>query len=264
VPSAGEYIVRADEGEDEGEATRRDRDRALVRDLLVGIPPAAGRAGSWPAELFGSGDGAVVLALDLADGAGADAPRRLRIERALDRHFGRDVPMLLEFDGGHAIVPRTLLPSPQGPALDAIAAQVVAISPDGRVAAAEAATPGAVPQAARIGSEVLRLARGAGRPSGAHRLSDVLLEYHLTRRDASSDLLAGLLAPLEERPELLETVRVYLQEHYDRRRAAQRLSLHPNTVDNRLARTTELTGLDPSTPRGVALLLAALAVRDLG
>jgi len=57
---------------------------------------------------------------------------------------------------------------------------------------------------------------------------------------------------------------VYLQEHYDRRRAAQRLSLHPNTVDNRLARTTELTGLDPSTPRGVALLLAALAVRDLG
>jgi len=250
-------IVRAYEDE----SARHDRDRALVRDLLAGILPADG---SWPTGLFRPDDGVVVLALDLAGPAGADAHRRLRIQHALDRRFGRGVPMLLEIDGGHALVPHPLLPSPQGPALDAIAALVTAISPDARIAAAAAARPGEVARAARTASEVLRLAGRLGRPGGAHRLSDVLLEYHLTRRDASTAQLEGLLAPLDQRPELLETVRVYLEEHYDRRRAAQRLSLHPNTVDNRLARTTELTGLDPSTPRGVALLVAALALRDLG
>jgi DNA-binding PucR family transcriptional regulator len=59
-------------------------------------------------------------------------------------------------------------------------------------------------------------------------------------------------------------VRIFLEEQHDRRRTARRLALHPNTVDNRLARVAELTGLDPSTPRGVTLLVTALALRDLG
>jgi len=123
--------------------------------------------------------------------------------------------------------------------------------------------PEQISAAARTGGEVLRLAERLGRPSGLYRLTDVLLEYHLARDDESAAQLRGIIAPLEERPELLETVRVYLARDYDRRATAARLGLHPNTVDNRLARAAELTGLDLSTPRGVATLVTALTLRDL-
>ncbi|HEX4787547.1 MAG TPA: helix-turn-helix domain-containing protein [Actinospica sp.] len=263
-----------------GSAEHNQR-RALVRDLLIGITPTF----TSLVEESGLAEGAVVLAVYFADQPSNDpsrepsndpsrepsneaptrpAPGPRAVQDAIERYFGRAVPMLLEADGGHVLVPHALLPAPQGPALDEIAARIGEIRHTARVAAASASSPGGLPAAARTASEVLRLAGRLGRPAGAHRLADVLLEFHLTRRDESADLLDGLLAPLAERPELLETVRVYLEENYDRRRAAQRLSLHPNTVDNRLARTTELTGLDPATPRGVTLLMTALALRDLG
>jgi hypothetical protein len=243
---------------------QHDWHRTLVRDLLAGIIPAL----PAPLEEFGLAEGAVVLAVSFAEEQAHEQPpaptRPLRaVQNAIDRCFGRELPMLLEADGGHVLVPHALLPAPQGPALDEIAARIAEIRPSARVTAASAPSPGAVAAAARAASEVLRLAGRLGRPAGAYRLADVLLEYHLTRRDESAELLDALLAPLAGRPELLETVRVYLEENYDRRRAARRLSLHPNTVDNRLARTTELTGLDPATPRGVTLLMTALALRDL-
>ena len=46
-----------------------------------------------------------------------------------------------------------------------------------------------------------------------------------------------------------------------RRRTAQALGVHANTVDNRLDRVAALTGLDPRTTRGLQLLGAALVVR---
>jgi hypothetical protein len=241
------------------QADRHRGYRALVRDLLAGIAPARP---SLLAEL-GLTEGAVVLAVRFS-GEPTSVLGTQAVQEAIERHFGRALPMLLEIDCGHVLVPHELMPDPQGPALDEIAARIAEIQPSAQVAAAPAHSPAAVPAISRTVSEVLRLAGRLGRPAGAYRLADVLLEYHLTRRDESAEQLDALLAPLAERPELLETLRVYLEENYDRRRTAQRLSLHPNTVDNRLARTTELTGLDPSTPRGVALLMTALALRDLG
>lgn len=249
----------ADEADAQKSAQRR-RHRALVRDLLAGITPTR------PAllEELGLGVGAVVLALSFAEEEIEETGETRAVQRALDMYFGHTVPMLLEADGGHVLVPHALLPAPQGPALEEIAARIGAVRPSAKVSAVAAHSPAEIAHAARTASEVLRLAGRLGRPAGAYRLADVLLEYHLTRRDESTALLDDLLAPLADRPELLETVRVYLEENYDRRRAARRLSLHPNTVDNRLARTTELTGLDPSTPRGVTLLMTVLALRDLG
>ncbi|MFI1157797.1 helix-turn-helix domain-containing protein [Streptomyces sioyaensis] len=73
-----------------------------------------------------------------------------------------------------------------------------------------------------------------------------------------------MLDPVAGRPELLETLRTHLEQAQDRRATARLLTLHPNTVDNRLARISALTGLDLSTPRGAALALAALLLRDAG
>ncbi|MFE2558674.1 PucR family transcriptional regulator [Streptomyces sp. NPDC059352] len=122
--------------------------------------------------------------------------------------------------------------------------------------------PAEVPEAARIAGEVLRVAAGCGLPPGLHRLDDVLLQYHLSRPGESGRRIAALLDPVADRPELLETLRVHLAQGQDRRATAAALGLHPNTVDNRLARLAERTGIDLATPRSTATALAALLLRE--
>ena len=276
-----------------------ERRRALVRDLVLsGAAPAAATL-----DELGLTGGAAVLALrfgalpgsDAGSGAPAAAPapapapagtgtgagagtgtaasdtdsvlaRRLhRIQSALDRHFDLTVPTLLDAGGGYAIVPAAgerPRAAHADPALPSVLAEVW--RDEVRIGLAPAAEPQRIPEAARTAAEILRLVAALGRPPGTYTLRDVLLEYHLSRHDEASAGLAALLDPLAARPDLLHTARVFLDEQHDRRRTARRLGLHPNTVDNRLARVAELTGLDTSTPRGVTLLVTALALRDLG
>lgn len=262
-------------------SARRDRRRELVRDLIAGVAPEDPTA----LEEFGLAKGATVLALGLSrdeKGSGAEplpleqaelrqsaVHRRLhRLHEAIDVYFGAPIPALLEGTGGHVLVPRSTGDAATSAAAPSISDELVRRIAEAwgggiRIAMAFAEQPEQISSAARTAGEILRLVRGLGRPPGIYALEDVLLEYHLTRPNESSARLGTLLDPLAERPDLLHTVRVFLEEGYDRRRTAGRLGLHPNTVDNRLARVTELTGLNPATPRGVALLLTALALRDL-
>lgn len=277
-------------------SARRDRRRELVRDLIAAVAPLDRAA----LGAFGLADGAAVLALRLGaadeasdavsrsgidsaqDAAATEAAmdRRLhRLHEAIDEYFGGPVPALLEGTGGHVLIPMALVRPGGGGAGGATAAAIAAASSlpaefahglarvwggEVRVAVAVAQQPDRIGPAARTAGEILRLVCVLGRPTGVYSLEDVLLEYHLTRDNESAARLGALLDPLTDRPDLLRTVRVFLEEEYDRRRTAKRLGLHPNTVDNRLARVTELTGLNPATPRGVALLMTTLALRDLG
>lgn len=109
---------------------------------------------------------------------------------------------------------------------------------------------------------MVRVAPACGVRPGAHRLEDVLLEYHLSRPSEGSARIVAMLDPLADRPELVATLRTHLAQRQDRRATAQLLNLHPNSVDNRLARIQDLTGLDLADPRDVALALAALLPRD--
>jgi PucR C-terminal helix-turn-helix domain len=61
-------------------------------------------------------------------------------------------------------------------------------------------------------------------------------------------------------PDLLETLEVFLASGLDRREAASRLHVHPNTLNYRLRRVEEVTGLQLSSPDD--LMLVALAVRQ--
>lgn len=125
------------------------------------------------------------------------------------------------------------------------------------VGAASAASPAGVPAAA---ARADRIAAVAGRP-GVHRLPDVLLEYHLTHPVDSAAELAAVLTPLTGHRELLPTLAAFLEADLDRRGAARTLGVHANTVDNRLDRIGELTGVDPRSARGIQLFGAALVVR---
>ncbi|MEV0075341.1 helix-turn-helix domain-containing protein [Nocardia neocaledoniensis] len=95
-----------------------------------------------------------------------------------------------------------------------------------------------------------------------HRFSDIAVEYQLTRPGPGRDALATLLDPLEDHPDLLETLRTYVECSLDRRRTARKLHLHPNSVDYRLKRVFRLTGFDIADPTGLWNLRSALVIRD--
>ncbi|MEU6224511.1 helix-turn-helix domain-containing protein [Streptomyces sp. NPDC047042] len=236
-------------------AERHEQRRTLARALLDGRPVIGAPVPDGPV---------LVLCLRFGTSAvtGGLSPvtlRRLlrRVQGALDRAFGTEVLAVLDGDGGHVVVPgvteppgrlRELLRETAGPEL--------------RLAAAAATTAGDVPRAARLTSEVVRVAAACGVRPGVHRLEDVLLEYHLSRPSEGSARIVAMLAPLADRPELVDTLRTHLEQRQDRRATARLLNLHPNSVDNRLARIQDLTGLDLADPRDVALALAALLLRD--
>ncbi|WP_336208972.1 PucR family transcriptional regulator [Nonomuraea sp. LPB2021202275-12-8] len=193
---------------------------------------------------------------------GAIAGRRKlhRLRAAFQRHAAEQVVSVLDATGGLVLVPLT----GQGPGWCEVADMVQAA---GRAAgvpvwgAAEWAEPARVPAAAKLAEEVLEVVRSFGRPPGAYRLTDVLLEYQLTRPSEAMVGLAGLLDPLLGNPDLLRTLKAYLDTGLDRRRTAELLHVHPNTVDYRLRRAVSLTGLDPMEPAQLQRIGAALAAR---
>lgn len=242
--------------EDVGEGLRRDR-------LLV----LAGRAGVALAEDY--------LAVATRLGPSADETTagvsqvvagRRKVRRLVDRleqMMGASVLSLLDPGGGLLLVP---VPSADIPDLlercEPIAAELGSAA-DADVLLAMAWRPGwvGVAAAAAEAREVLRIAARLGATRGAFTARQVLLEQALTISPGHSGRLAQLLDPLATRPQLLATLEAWFDSDFDRQDTARALHVHPNTVDYRLARIAEATGVQPGTARGLQLLGAALVAR---
>jgi len=79
----------------------------------------------------------------------------------------------------------------------------------------------------------------------------------------AADLRHRILEPLGgddggARGELRRTVATYIELCRDRQRTARRLHIHPNTLDHRLRRAREVTGLDLDDPEDLAAVVLAL------
>ncbi|GGN43751.1 putative transcriptional regulator [Streptomyces kronopolitis] len=234
-----------------GLAGRQAAGRELAAALLRGDAPqeVAARCG-LPLE-----PGYLVLSVRAPVAQEPVAARRLlhqvliRLAPAAD---GRALSLPNE-QGGHVLLP---LGTPHA---DLVRHLSTGLSRPVIAGAALAATPEDVPAAAEQAHRIAAIAR----TPGVYRLQDVLLDYHLAGSRDSATELAALLHPLEAHAGLIEAVAAYLDCDLDRRRTARALSVHPNTVDNRLARAAQLTGLDPHTTHGVQLFGAALTLRRL-
>ena len=245
----------------------RDVRRALAAALMAGQPAQAlaARAGIDLAQRW------VVVALDLGEHTderasgvgGAVAGRRKvrRVQSRLDEHAGAPVLGLLDGAGGTVFLPD------EGDALDRLPGLIgtlqAAAGAPVRAGAASSDATGGLAQVSAQARDVLRLATKLGRPPGLYLLRDVLLEYQLTHPSDARPALVALLDPLERNPDLLLTLDAYLAEDLDRRRTAAALHVHPNTLDYRLKRIVELTGLEPATTSGLQLLAAASVARRL-
>ncbi|MFI7115973.1 PucR family transcriptional regulator [Amycolatopsis sp. NPDC049868] len=194
--------------------------------------------------------------------AGRRKLRRLRVE--LERQIRGTVLTSLTPDGGLALLPHETaaeeLSTQDWERLERVLADVARTAGAEVIAGTAAAEPSGVPAAARLAQDVLAVAIGSGRPPGLYRLDDVLLEYQLSRPGPALDRLATRLTPLDGNEELLQTLETFL-DRGGRRQTAAALHVHPNTVDYRLRRIADLTGLDPTRLEHIALLNAALAAR---
>lgn len=244
---------------------------AVLSALLAGeaVEEVAGRAGFRlpPAyQVLSAAIGPHPDELAAGVDAGVAARRKLRRLRAeLARRVHEPVLVALSEVGGIALLPVAVEVEALTPAhTQELAATVRALGRAARAdltVAAVAAAPSGVAAAASLAGEVLDVVQRSGRPPGLYQLEDVLVEFHLSRRSAATPRFAALLAPLAERPELLDTVTCFLRTGQNRRRTATELHLHPNTVDYRLRRVAALTGLDPTRPRDTVLIELALAAR---
>lgn len=89
-------------------------------------------------------------------------------------------------------------------------------------------------------------------------VDDYPLEEALLDDQALLAAATAVLDPLEDHPEFLHTLYLYLAYDRNRQRVARRLEVHPRTVDYRLRRIAALTGQQPQTVSGASKLLIAL------
>lgn len=250
------------------ETIRREHDVAaqeLVAALLGGEDAAAvaRRAGL---ELA---DGYTVLALALARHPDERNPhvrsavvaRRTlrRVEAELeDMCEGRHLTMLGP-EGGTVLLPGSWCSAAIGELrgrIESVAGVSVTVT------LVQAGVP-EVPTAAKQAHELLDLVRQLGRPAGAYGMEDLALEYQLTRPGPARRHLARVLDPLDDAPELVETLETHIGNDLSRQLTARKLHVHANTVDYRLKRVSQLTGFDPTRPSGLRQLQAALIARRL-
>ncbi|WP_304452760.1 CdaR family transcriptional regulator [Nocardiopsis sp. YSL2] len=105
---------------------------------------------------------------------------------------------------------------------------------------------------------VIRVVERLGYSPGVYRTEDIPIEIALMRSPDLAELLAGRLVPLTlAGAPLMETLLSYLEHGRERANVARQLHIHPNTLDYRLRRIHELTGLSPWLMKDIQILGAA-------
>ncbi|MFC6010867.1 PucR family transcriptional regulator [Nocardia lasii] len=190
------------------------------------------------------------------------ARRRLRrVQAALADVFASRSLALLSTHGGTLLIPSDEQATAR---MTAEALATISATSGVELTATMVTTPTAmIPAAAEEAHELLDLVRGIAKPAGLYELSDVAIEYQLTRPGPARAHLADVLTPLADHPELLETLRVYMSTGLNRKATGSRLHVHPNTIDYRLRRVAGLTDLDLTTAEGILRARIALLADDM-
>ncbi|PSR69224.1 transcriptional regulator [Nocardia sp. MDA0666] len=188
------------------------------------------------------------------------ARRTMRRARAvLERMNNGAVLFQLSPSGGTALVPYPVVGSDR--CLDHVVHTLAAATRTPITATAVHAARAAVPAAATQAHELLDTVHALRCRPGLYRMRDLALEYQLTRPGPALEILGTLLDPLDDHPELTETLVRHCGNELNRQRTAHEMRVHTNTVDYRLKRIGRLIGVDPTSPSGLLQVRAALVAR---
>jgi len=160
-------------------------------------------------------------------------------------------------DGGVLLVPSSSSVDPVAARVDGICGRPCT------AATARAATLADIPAAHSEATEILALAESLGRPPRLYRLADLAIEYQLAQPSPAREALAAVLAPLEDRPHLIDALRAFVTSDYNRGEAATALNIHRNTLTYRLGRVQLITGYDATQPADARHLAAAMTAYDI-
>ncbi|MFF8938494.1 PucR family transcriptional regulator [Streptomyces paradoxus] len=113
---------------------------------------------------------------------------------------------------------------------------------------------------ARRISRAAPLRRASARPR-PHTVSDVFVELAVADAPFVDEWLHTVGRSLQPGPDLLVTLDAYYRHDMHRGATAAALNVHPRTLDYRLRRVRELTGIDPGSTRGVRILSTVVTRR---
>jgi hypothetical protein len=117
----------------------------------------------------------------------------------------------------------------------------------------------ALGEAVALARQVAEAAPVQAVPRHAYAVTDVFAELGAARLPEVERWMRTVAGQLDGGPDLVATLDAYYQQDMNRLRTAAALCIHPRTLDYRLARVRELTGLDPGSTRGVRALSTAVA-----
>ncbi|WP_280267110.1 PucR family transcriptional regulator [Nocardia wallacei] len=184
------------------------------------------------------------------------ARRKLRrVQAALADRCADTALSLLSIDGGTVLVPAETLADDDLDEFVAFVSRNAQVPVTAAVVDADATD---IPGAARRAHELLDMVQRLRCSPGLYRFDELALEYQLTRPGPGREHLGALLDALDTHPELLDTLRRHIGTNLNRQQTARALHVHTNTVDYRLKRVAQLTGLDPTQPAGLWYLRSAL------
>lgn len=106
---------------------------------------------------------------------------------------------------------------------------------------------------------VSRVARVQDVPDHLTTMADVFIEIGVAELPGIDRWLRDVTRRLAAGPELVGTLDAFYRNDLDRARAATSLSVHPRTLDYRLRRVHELTGIDPRATNGIRVFTTAIA-----
>ncbi|MCW2840533.1 MAG: putative transcriptional regulator [Aeromicrobium sp.] len=115
----------------------------------------------------------------------------------------------------------------------------------------------------------IAMAAGSGAGPGVTPYTDVPLQAMLVLAPQSAEhIRRAVLGPLLDAPHgdsamLMETLDAWIRAGGSAAECARLMYLHRNSVTRRLQRIFELTGWDPQTPRGIAMLYVAAEAHRL-
>ncbi len=238
-----------------------DQSHAMITALLAGDVRAAGIAERMGVELAAGYEVIAVHFPPHPEEVGAPVVRDAAAGRKLQRilaalsEFTAPAPSIamLSPTGG-----TILMPDASPTAVDELVGKLTEAGGVSVSAAAAMSSPERVPAAAENVYELLRLVQRLGYRPGLYRMADLALEFQIARPGAGQRHLRQLLDPLRRIPDLLPTLQVFVATEANRKKAAKLLVVHPNTVDYRLKRIEQITGIDPMKTSGLRSLHAAL------
>ncbi|GGR83375.1 transcriptional regulator [Streptomyces aureoverticillatus] len=127
----------------------------------------------------------------------------------------------------------------------------------GTAAAPRSELSDALDRARRI-SRAAPLRRAPAWP-GPHTWADVFVELAVADAPSVDDRLRAVARRLAPGPDLVATLDAYYRHDMNRPNAAAALNVHPRTLDYRLRRVRELTGIAPASTHGVRVLSSVVS-----